>query len=150
MSNYIPTKKPPSGYKWMKPGERYGAVVTIERVTTRKWKCLCDCGATFETYGTHLRSGVTKSCGHWRSAPNPASYNAVHLRIAKERGPASGRNCEDCGRPADDWSYNRSGVSEITELRGDYLVVFSTDTSQYDPRCKRCHNHLDHNYGGHK
>lgn len=148
MTDYTPTRIAPSGYKWMKSGERYGSVVTVERINTRKWKCRCDCGAEFETYGTHLRSGVTTTCGHWRAAPDPNSYNAVHIRLSKARGAASTHVCADCGERASDWSYNRSGISELTGMRGEYRIDYSTDMEQYEPRCKRCHNHLDHEYGG--
>ena len=77
----------------MKPGERYGQVTTIERLSTRKWRCECDCGKVFDTYGTHLRSGVTKTCGHWRAEPDTDSYNAVHLRIHRTKGKASDHLC---------------------------------------------------------
>lgn len=31
------------------------------------WKCQCDCGTTFLTYGANLKRGMTKSCGCLRS-----------------------------------------------------------------------------------
>ena len=142
MSEYTPTV--PSGYRWMKPGERYGQVTTIERLSTRKWRCECDCGKVFDTYGTHLRSGVTKTCGHWRAEPDTDSYNAVHLRIHRTKGKASDHLCADCGAQATAWAYNRSGVAESTSIRAGYACVYSTDESQYDPCCGRCHYVRDH------
>lgn len=144
MTDYTPTKTAPSGYKWMKPGERYGQVVTVERVSTRRWRCECDCGKEFIAVGSHLRAGVTKSCGHWRAEPDSNSYNAVHLRLGKVNGKASERECADCGAPATEWAYNRSGVDEVAAIRGGYRVTYSTDITQYDPCCGPCHYRRDH------
>lgn len=52
----------------MKIGERFGMLTVIERVESAiagqtKWKCLCDCGNTKDTYATHLRRGSVKTCG---------------------------------------------------------------------------------------
>lgn len=142
--DYTPTKSAPRGYKWMKPGERYGEVVTIERVSTRRWRCRCDCGNEFIAVGSHLRAGVTKSCGHWRAEPDGNSYNAVHLRLGKVYGKASEKVCADCGGVATEWAYNRSGVDETSAIRGGYEVTYSTDITQYDPCCGPCHYRRDH------
>ena len=145
MTEYTPTETvSPRGYKWMQPGERYAQVVTLKRISTRKWLCQCDCGIVFETYGTHLRSGVTTSCGHWRAKPNPESYNAVHLRLSSMYGPASNYPCVECGNPATSWAYNRSGVGERVAERDGYEVTYSADESQYDPCCGPCHYRRDH------
>lgn len=70
-------------------------------------------------------------------------YIAVHQRIYDKRGKASTYPCVDCGGQAKDWSYNHSGIDEITrdESRGEKTVrlTYSIDLSQYDPRCKSCH-----------
>ena len=136
--------KPMQSHRRVTPGERYGQVVTLERASTLKWLCRCDCGNVFEAYVTHLRSGDTTSCGHWRAAPNPDSYNAVHLRLKKLRGSASKYQCNDCGNQARDWSYVHSGVDEAHDQRDGYTLVYSTDITQYIPRCKHCHNDIDH------
>ena len=48
-------------------GRRFGKLLVIERVPSpdryREWRCLCDCGGTTITRGTHLRSGHSRSCG---------------------------------------------------------------------------------------
>lgn len=144
MADYTPTRPPRSSYKWMKPGERYGEVVLIERVSTRRWLCACDCGNKFIAVGSHLRAGKTTTCGHWRAEPDPDSYNAVHIRLGKARGKASSKQCVDCGSPATEWAYNRSGVAEKSTIRNGYPVVYSTDIAQYDPCCGPCHYGRDH------
>ena len=138
---YTPTRPP---YKLMAPGERHGSVVTVERADSRRWVCDCDCGKRFIAVASHLRAGVTKSCGHWRAAPDPASYNAIHLRINRTRGRAATFSCVDCGAPAKAWAYNRSGICEVTAFRGGYKLVYSTDEGQYDPCCGPCHYRRDH------
>lgn len=53
----------------MKPGERYGRLRMIRRVTkgtTPKALFLCDCGVKKEMYIFHVRSGTAISCGCYR------------------------------------------------------------------------------------
>jgi len=60
----------------MKPsnldGRRFGKLVVIHRVENyvkpngkkeSKWLCQCDCGKTTKVVSSHLKSGMTKSCG---------------------------------------------------------------------------------------
>lgn len=71
-----------------------------------------------------------------------ASYSAVHQRLARYRGPASGYLCADCGVPADHWSFNgRISAS----WRSDGALDYSTDLGDYDPRCVPCHSAYDRN-----
>lgn len=48
-------------------GQRFGKLVVIEFGEMRKchsyWLCKCDCGNSFVTQGTSLKTGNTKSCG---------------------------------------------------------------------------------------
>ena len=70
-------------------------------------------------------------------------YSGAHQRLRKERGPASAHPCADCGSPAAQWSYNRADPNEkANEYRG-VAVVYSTDPSQYEPRCVPCHKRFD-------
>ena len=52
-------------------GRKYGHLLVIrqsEKKTGvhRYWGCQCDCGNICLVYGTHLKSGHTKSCGCYR------------------------------------------------------------------------------------
>ena len=51
----------------VKPGDRFGRWIVIEEAGqgygTRRFKCQCDCGNIALTRLTHLRQGVSKSCG---------------------------------------------------------------------------------------
>lgn len=49
-------------------GQRFGKLVVIKDTGERKsknivWECICDCGKITKSYGIHLKSGNTKSCG---------------------------------------------------------------------------------------
>lgn len=68
-----------------------------------------------------------------------ATYTAVHQRLRKKRGSASGQRCADCGRRARQWSYDRADENEKQSDEGPY----STDLSHYLPRCTPCHKRFD-------
>lgn len=69
------------------------------------------------------------------------TYNAVHVRLAAERGPASGHRCADCDAPATDWSYNNADPAEITDRATG--CPYSLDPAHYRPRCRSCHRRVD-------
>ena len=53
-------------------GLRFGRVVVLEENDmsdnrTTIWRCRCDCGVEFNTLGTNLTRGITRSCGCLRS-----------------------------------------------------------------------------------
>lgn len=63
-------------------GERFGALVAIERTVLRgrtAWVCQCDCGGTTTVRLSNLRSGNTSSCGCRRvkANKNRAAENKV-------------------------------------------------------------------------
>lgn len=42
---------------------RYGRLLVINRIKGDYWECLCDCGAVCKKRASHLKCGVSKSCG---------------------------------------------------------------------------------------
>lgn len=70
------------------------------------------------------------------------TYHTVHWRLQKELGKASTRLCVDCDGAADDWSYNHQDENQKVENG----LVYSTDLSFYEPRCKSCHVYFDRRY----
>lgn len=49
-------------------GQRFGRLTVLEfaefdRHGTAMWRVRCDCGTEFVARGTHIRSGMTRSCG---------------------------------------------------------------------------------------
>lgn len=68
-----------------------------------------------------------------------ASYSAMHLRVRGEKGRASLQVCVDCGRVAQQWSYDRSDPDERTSADGPYSVSIN----HYEARCIPCHKRFD-------
>lgn len=88
--------QPPPNFKNIS-GERFGMlyVMKLSHFANEKghkpgafWKCLCICGNESIVGGYSLRSGATKSCGHYiynKKRPFESRYNTL-LKNAKSRG----------------------------------------------------------------
>lgn len=70
-------------------------------------------------------------------------YKAAHNRVKRERGPASGYRCADCGAPANEWSYDGRDENELVDNGRGRPERYSLDTAHYQPRCFSCHRSLD-------
>lgn len=75
---------------------------------------------------------------HWKWTGSDGSYNAVHHRLTKKRGPARAQTCA-CGAPAKHWAYDHTDPDERAGADGP----FSTDLARYRPMCVPCHKALD-------
>lgn len=55
-------------------GQRFGKLIVLFRAPDKNkqvmWDCVCDCGNTSIVRGTHLRKGLTVSCGCYRIEAN--------------------------------------------------------------------------------
>lgn len=74
-------------------GYRTGLITVLERVGSAQgqttWLCKCACGKTFIQYGSVLRKGKVKSCGHlWHSRSE--RQKIAYRSIAKTKHGASG------------------------------------------------------------
>jgi hypothetical protein len=68
------------------------------------------------------------------------TYQAIHARLRKVRGPAKFLTCENCGRVAEQWAYDRQDPDERTgENSGGYRVAYSINLDHYRPLCAPCH-----------
>ena len=76
------------------------------------------------------------------------TYGGMHIRVRRERGPASRYECVDCGQPSFHWSYNRRGGSaeRVGETAG-YKAAYSVRADDYVPRCVPCHKRFDLSQG---
>lgn len=91
-------------------------------------------------YRRWQRSGTTTGTGKTgRPRGDDASYNAVHLRLGRERGKAREHSCS-CGREAQTWSYDHGDSAALLDERGR---PYSTDLDHYQPLCVPCHNRRD-------
>lgn len=105
------------------------------------------CNKHYLRWGVHGDPSVVKVGGAslaLEANPNwsgdDASYTAVHLRLRKQRGRASERQCVDCGQQARHWSYGYRGSIERVDPQ---MGMYSPDLDSYDPRCVRCHSSFD-------
>lgn len=76
------------------------------------------------------------------------SYAVVHERIRRAWGLASDHPCVNCGRPADEWSYDGQDPQELHGHNGnEAALAYSLNWVQhYDPRCVSCHRAADTQY----
>lgn len=73
-------------------------------------------------------------------------YTAAHDRLRVRRGSATKHRCVDCGGRAREWSYSGRAANEQHERTASgALIAYSTDITDYDPRCTRCHRIHDGN-----
>ena len=106
---------------WYRPG---GSKVTYEP------KAACAyCGTPF----MGRRDGqqfCTAECQGLASRNPDAGYVGRHLRVQRDRGPATDQTCMDCGQAAREWSQ-----------------IHGTDGQDpfkhYVPRCRKCHDVYD-------
>jgi hypothetical protein len=74
-------------------GQRFGRLVVTSRAGSDawggvQWNAVCDCGATTVAAGTHLRLGVTRSCGCLRGIKAAA-------RSIKHRAAVGGKRSRE-------------------------------------------------------
>jgi hypothetical protein len=76
-------------------GKKFGRLEVKEFVSRGKrgefyWKCVCECGGEKTTNGSHLRQGVTKSCGCLHKEATSRNLSEYHRKKPK-RKPAERR-----------------------------------------------------------
>jgi hypothetical protein len=76
-------------------------------------------------------ASMPKGKNHWNYSENPSKL-ALHRRIHRKYGPAKQFKCNDCEKPAKDYS-NETG--KYTDNIADYV-----------PRCRSCHVKKDKNW----
>ena len=80
---------------------------------------------------------------HYKWTGDDASYGAVHYRLRKQRGLASGQTCAHCGASASQWAYDHTDPDERTGVDHGHVLRYSVETSRYMPLCAKCHKALD-------
>ncbi|WP_231974687.1 hypothetical protein, partial [Mycobacterium sp. E1747] len=71
------------------------------------------------------------------------SYHTAHRVVKNQRGNASEHRCVDCGKPAQQWSYDHTDANAIIDARGR---EYSFEPHRYQPRCVACHLNFDAEY----
>lgn len=141
-------------------GRKFGRLTVVRRVGTDRfrnpvWECACECGATHQAIGAHLRAGKIVSCGcasterarmlgRARHKGDSVGYSTAHDRLRRHRGPASGHACVDCGEPAKQWSLRHDSAKRATgRTQHCAEMAWSPDVNDYEPRCVGCHKAYD-------
>jgi hypothetical protein len=106
---------------------------TCGRHTVTGRKCPPGCTCSRHAGGGKCAPGCT--CGRHTAntstlGNDEITYQALHRRIRKLRGHASGHTCVDCPEPALDWSQVHG--TDGTDLEKDF-----------EPRCRSCHVRYD-------
>lgn len=74
-------------------------------------------------------------------------YDAAHKRISRSLGPAAQFMCAECGRQADEWSYDGGDPHELRtdpSIRSEHQgLSYSLNPQFYSPRCRPCHRRRD-------
>jgi len=97
-------------------GKRFGKLVVLSKGSLNQnrsvlYRCLCDCGNYFDTVGSLVFNGITKSCGCGNQA---AATLANQKKMAEKRGEMVGRKF---GRLV------VLGLSEIKNLKAYYYCT---------------------------
>lgn len=95
----------------------------------------------FTRYGDPMAIGPGKHSGRYRA--ESLTYAGIHKRIFYDRGRATGYACVDCGRPAEEWSYDGGCPKEMREKVRGSVLAYSLNQSLYSARCKKCHRSKD-------
>jgi hypothetical protein len=76
---------------------------------------------------------------------NSLTYDGVHDRVRKYRGPARQYPCgaPDCEAGAQDWAWNRTGSYRQGFSRTGKWITWGTDWTQYVPACPTHARQLD-------
>jgi len=102
---------------------------------------------SFKRYGDPLRAVPMKGESHYAWLHENPTYQAIHGRLRKQRGKATGYACISCSSPAHSWAYDRQDPDQRTEVQSNgTTVTFSADLDRYQPMCDSCHNKLDQRY----
>lgn len=147
-------------------GQRFGQWQVDEVAEIRHghsfWHVTCDCGNIGVVVGTALTQGTTSRCrdcavalnrtiprpGRRRHGDDEVTYEAVHMRLRRERGAASTHLCVQCGEQARDWAYQHDDPGErigpVTSQDGKtYMLSFTANLDAYKPMCILCHVRFD-------
>jgi hypothetical protein len=112
-------------------GRRFGRLVAVEPTERRDgkgsivWKCLCDCGNTFETTEDALVSGNTVSCGCRREEVQEIFGSCQYLTLVDG-------TCVEVLEKRKHRSDNKSGFRGVTKAKsGSYRVTIGLQGKRY-------------------
>ena len=75
-----------------------------------------------------------------RGARQGKDYMALHDRLRYLYGRAQEQRCQDCLKPAQDWSLQSYDAAVLDRITNCW---YSPDVTRYVPRCRVCHRRHD-------
>ncbi len=100
------------------------------------------CNTHYKRFVRHGDTSVLGNPGRPLLGDAPG-WAAIHKRLMRSRGRASEFFCVDCGKQAAEWSYNNRDPHEIVAMDHGWVLAWSLDMTNYDPRCRSCHRLFD-------
>jgi hypothetical protein len=103
----------------------------------------CTTAAKYDTCGPHRATCAQRPSRVLRGG-STTDYQRIHNRLRRVRGPAKLLTCENCGKPAQEWSYDHRDPDErIGENARGRRVTYSINLGHYRPLCVPCHRIVD-------
>lgn len=78
----------------------------------------------------------------WAYKWGEGGYVSTHRWLRRILGEPSGYPCIDCGKQAEEWSYNNADPDELVDEK-HYGCAYSRNPECYSPRCVPCHRRFD-------
>jgi len=100
------------------------------------------CNTHYKRFSIHGDANMVGLSGRPLKADVPG-WAAIHKRLMRKRGKAAEFECVDCGRQAIEWSYNNRDPHEVVAEDHGWVLAWSLDIDNYDPRCRSCHRLFD-------
>ena len=91
----------------------------------KRWMCKCDCSNTVVVYGTHLRNGVTKSCGCFQVEQTIKANTKHGLYSTRLHNIWNGKK-QRCGNQNDPefYLYGGRGIKVYLEWGNDFQAFY--------------------------
>lgn len=92
------------------------------------------------------KTGDPHNRGHLGGRPLKGAHPtwaAIHKRLSRSRGPAKKYTCVDCGRRAQEWSYDGNDEQQLVGYSHGWELAYSLNLNHYEPRCSSCHRLFD-------
>jgi hypothetical protein len=112
-------------------GKRFARLAVIARAPSGnnwqvRWLCVCDCGSQKVVASTHLRRGLTKSCGCYMRDRN-SEVHSVHGKSKTQEHAIWCGMLTRCSNPSVSiyYLYGGRGISVCEKWKGDFLAFFS-------------------------
>lgn len=123
-------------------GRRFGRLTVVKigglattRARVRLWHCVCDCGATRDVRGLHLRHGHTESCG-CKQRENVIASRTSHGASKTPEYKTWAQMIDRCENPSGPNAllYHARGITVCDRWRHDFTAFLADMGPRPSPR----------------